>query len=369
MQAASVVGLYGLTLLAVGDRRRAGDLSPAGTRPPLAAPSSRRRRASRRSLAGSAPCGCRPRPTPAVDGVRLRIMQPNLPQDAKFRPQNRDAIMRRYLADSRPRDGARRRGARRHAPDLAGIGLPVPARARRPARSRRSPPCCPPGRCSSPAPPAWTSRCRARPSAASSMRSRSSTIDGTVVDTYDKVHLVPVRRIPAAAARGPDPGRSACAQFVHVPGGLRAGGEPRAACRAAACRRSPPRSATRRSSPGALVPEGPRPEPDPERHQRRLVRLHARSLPAFRPGAAARRRGGPAPRPRRQYRHQRRRRPVRPSRRRAAARRARACSMPLSQKRLPSQPLAALAVVTAAVMVLACIVLCLVARVRKRREP
>lgn len=37
---------------------------------------------------------------PTVANVRLRIMQPNLPQDAKFRPENRDQIMRRYLAIS-----------------------------------------------------------------------------------------------------------------------------------------------------------------------------------------------------------------------------------------------------------------------------
>lgn len=37
-------------------------------------------------------------PLPAdVAGVQLRIMQPDVPQDAKFRPQNRDAIMQRYL--------------------------------------------------------------------------------------------------------------------------------------------------------------------------------------------------------------------------------------------------------------------------------
>jgi apolipoprotein N-acyltransferase len=32
-----------------------------------------------------------------ADGVRFRIMQPNVPQDAKFRPENRNQIMRRYL--------------------------------------------------------------------------------------------------------------------------------------------------------------------------------------------------------------------------------------------------------------------------------
>ncbi|WP_460449920.1 apolipoprotein N-acyltransferase [Alsobacter sp. SYSU BS001988] len=34
------------------------------------------------------------------EGVRLRIVQPNIPQDDKFRPENRDAIMARYLSMS-----------------------------------------------------------------------------------------------------------------------------------------------------------------------------------------------------------------------------------------------------------------------------
>jgi apolipoprotein N-acyltransferase len=37
-------------------------------------------------------------PASLVAGVKFRIMQPNIAQDANFRPQNKDAIMRRYLA-------------------------------------------------------------------------------------------------------------------------------------------------------------------------------------------------------------------------------------------------------------------------------
>jgi len=33
-----------------------------------------------------------------VEGVKLRLMQPNLPQDAKFKPENGAGILRRYLA-------------------------------------------------------------------------------------------------------------------------------------------------------------------------------------------------------------------------------------------------------------------------------
>ncbi|MGA8171184.1 MAG: apolipoprotein N-acyltransferase [Methylocystis sp.] len=38
------------------------------------------------------------KPTGFVDGQKLRLMQPNLPQDAKFRPEAGEAILRRYLA-------------------------------------------------------------------------------------------------------------------------------------------------------------------------------------------------------------------------------------------------------------------------------
>ena len=38
-----------------------------------------------------------------VDGVTLRLMQPNLPQDAKFNPKNGPEILRHYLDALRPR--------------------------------------------------------------------------------------------------------------------------------------------------------------------------------------------------------------------------------------------------------------------------
>jgi apolipoprotein N-acyltransferase len=99
MQGASVVGLYGLTLvgLAIG-------ASPAL----IFTASSRRARWTAPVLAMAVLLGLAafgwarlPTRTPLVENVSLRIMQPNLPQDAKFNPRNRDAIMRRYLAISR----------------------------------------------------------------------------------------------------------------------------------------------------------------------------------------------------------------------------------------------------------------------------
>ena len=257
-------------------------------------------------------------------------MQPNLPQDAKFSPQNRERHHAALSGRQPAREGTRRRGARLHASDLAGIGLPVPAPRATPSRWRRSPTSCPRGRCSSPAPPAWTSRCRAKPSAVLQCDpgDRRSTARSSVDIRQGPSGAL--RRIPAAAARGPDPGPRLAAIRAHA-GRVRAGGERSRACRArpAADRRR--RSATRRSSPARLLPDGPRPS--------LILNVTNDAWFGFTPGPyqhfaqarLARRRGRPAPCPRRQYRHHRRRRSVRPNRRRAAPRHARACSMPLSQ--------------------------------------
>ncbi|MGJ0452913.1 MAG: apolipoprotein N-acyltransferase [Methylocystis sp.] len=48
--------------------------------------------------------------TEYVDGVALRLMQPNLPQDAKFRPENGANILRHYLALSERATNARPSG-------------------------------------------------------------------------------------------------------------------------------------------------------------------------------------------------------------------------------------------------------------------
>ena len=94
MQAASVVGLYGLTVLAILICAAPATLADGG-------PPRRRWAAPVLALAALgllAAFGAWRIPggeIPTVAGVRLRIMQPNLPQDAKFRPENRDEIMRR----------------------------------------------------------------------------------------------------------------------------------------------------------------------------------------------------------------------------------------------------------------------------------
>jgi apolipoprotein N-acyltransferase len=96
-QIASIVGLHGLTLLSVAI---------------FAAPASlidgRQRRWQRQpafvavaALAGLALFGVWRLWAPStafVPNVKLRIVQPNMPQDASFRASNKDAIMRRYIA-------------------------------------------------------------------------------------------------------------------------------------------------------------------------------------------------------------------------------------------------------------------------------
>ncbi|WP_342360002.1 apolipoprotein N-acyltransferase [Terrarubrum flagellatum] len=95
-QTASLTGLYGLTFLALATLSApAAMISDDGKTLrsfPLVAASV--------VLAGMAIYGWRrlpDAPTQTVPNVRLRLMQPNLPQDAKFAPDNRDEIMRRYF--------------------------------------------------------------------------------------------------------------------------------------------------------------------------------------------------------------------------------------------------------------------------------
>ena len=102
-QVASVVGLHGLTFLAIAMfaapatlwRAGEGGVSPAPTLAAVLA------------LAAIAAFGAERLAAPAsasAPGVRLRLMQPDIDQGESFAPQNKDAIVRRYLELS-DRDG------------------------------------------------------------------------------------------------------------------------------------------------------------------------------------------------------------------------------------------------------------------------
>lgn len=98
-QAASLVGLHGLTALAIFVFA-----SPATLADQTDGARGRRHPMVWSALACLAALGLfggiRLSTTKVGDAsnVKLRIMQPNLPQDAKFRPENRDAILSHYLA-------------------------------------------------------------------------------------------------------------------------------------------------------------------------------------------------------------------------------------------------------------------------------
>jgi apolipoprotein N-acyltransferase len=247
MQSASLVGLFGLTFLA----------SALGAAPAvLATGRTRRERWSAPGfavtlLAAVAAFGAwriPAAPMASVDDVRLRIMQPNLPQDAKFNPRNRDAIMRRYLTISAGPaathliwpESAFPFLLHRDPGALAQIAtLLEPGSTLVTGAARMGEPL--PGE------------------AVGKFFNAIQVIDhqGTITDSYDKVHLVPFGEyvpgfldnlIRAVGLR----------EFVHIPGGFEPS-ENRATLRIPGL---PPVAATicyEAIFPGAILPDGPRP--------------------------------------------------------------------------------------------------------------
>lgn len=255
MQAASVAGLYGLTLLAVaiaGAPALLGTGATARARwtaPALAAA----------ALAGLAIFGAFRVPSDAVAtvaDVRLRLMQPNLPQDAKFNPRNRDLIMQRYLRISAAPgpDGQDHEQAthivwpesafpfllHRDPGSLAQIAtLLGPGSVLITGAARMDEPL--PGE------------------AVGKFFNAIQVIDekGTILGAYDKVHLVPfgeyVPRFLDALIRA-----VGLRQFVHIPGGFEPS-ETRTSLRVPGL---PPVAATicyEAIFPGEVLPDGPRP--------------------------------------------------------------------------------------------------------------
>src|SRR3984893_182851 len=162
----------------------------------------------------------------AAAGVKLRIMQPNLAQDAKFRPDNKARIMSRYLTMSAHGAGSDRSGLddvtvliwpesafpfilSRDAGALAEIGAVLPqdtvlvtGAARADDEARRS------------------ASGRARYFNAIQVIASG----GHILDSYDKVHLVPFGEyLPFRTAFD----RLGLRQFVPLPGGFEAGSKRR----------------------------------------------------------------------------------------------------------------------------------------------
>jgi apolipoprotein N-acyltransferase len=257
MQAASVLGLYGLTVLTVLVCAAPATWGTGATGRERAGPTV----AAALALAALAAFGALRLPSgpvPTVAGVALRIMQPNVAQDAKFNPANRDEIMRRYLALSGrapvPREMA--------AGDVTHLIWPesaFPFLLERDARAL--------GQIAALLPPGTTlitGAARAEEPGPEEERPRYFnavqvvTDNGAIAATYDKAHLVPFGEyLPVALdalLRG-----LGLREFVRVPGGFEPGGTRETL----AVPGLPPGAATicyEAIFPGAVLPPGPRPE-------------------------------------------------------------------------------------------------------------
>ncbi len=190
-QSAALVGIWGLTFIAVAVFATPAALTddPAHSRRrwlPLALAAA--------LLAGLAAYGSAHlsrNPTRFVDGVKLRIMQPNLPQDTRFKYSARHEVMNRYLALSDRSTGPQSTGVRdvthliwpesafpffltREADALAQIATLLPQGTVLITGAARAGDVAP---------------------GAKTIRAYNSIYvidhDGTILTVYDKVHLVP----------------------------------------------------------------------------------------------------------------------------------------------------------------------------------
>ncbi|AWV19752.1 apolipoprotein N-acyltransferase [Methylobacterium sp. XJLW] len=258
MQWAAVIGLYGLCILAVLVCAAPATLANGGGLRGRFGPSA----AAAILLAGLALYGAERLgpPDPVVAGVRLRLVQPNLPQDAKFRPENRTDIVDRYIELSqRPTEAG--------APEPTHIVWPESAF---PFLIQRDPDALAKVAAGlKPGQELITGAARAEePLPGERLRYFNAVMvigsDGKISDSYDKVHLVPFGEyLPApldAALRA-----VGLRQFVAIPGGFSAG--TLAGQRILAVPGLPPVAATicyEAIFPGAILPAGraaPSPQP------------------------------------------------------------------------------------------------------------
>jgi apolipoprotein N-acyltransferase len=223
-QAASGIGLYGLTFLAI-----AVFAAPATLADPDLSGASRRWTRSLTcavvalvALAGFGGLRLATASQEMVKGVKLRIMQPNLPQDAKFRPENKAEILRRYLTLSDKATSPRATGLAdvthlvwpesafpfilaRDAQALAQIGAALPPGVTLVTGAVR----------------VEEAADLTRGSGDRAMRYFNAiqivASGGTILESADKVHLVPFGEyLPF----GKWLDRIGLRQFVHIPGGF-----------------------------------------------------------------------------------------------------------------------------------------------------
>jgi len=261
MQTAAGIGLYGLTLLAVLVAAAPATLATGGTGAARLCPSLAAGLVlAATALSGAArlPAG----PDATVAGIRLRLVQPNLNQDAKFRPENREDILDRYIELS----------DRAAAPDRSGLAdvthVIWPESAfpfliqRDPTALARIAAALPPGKqLITGAARADTAAEGERPHFFNSILTLAA--GPKLGDTYDKVHLVPFGEylpgILDATLRALH-----VRQFVSIPGGFTPGD--RARQRILSVPGLPAIAATicyEAIFPGAIVPEANPNEPPP----------------------------------------------------------------------------------------------------------
>lgn len=256
MQSASLVGLWGLTFLAVLTLATPALLGTeeqphARMRPLIAAGL---------CIAAMAAFGVLrvpSEPTRPVAGIKLRIMQPNLAQDAKFRPANGPAILRTYLALSDRATSPTTTG-------LADVNLLVWPESAFPFLLHREPNAL--AQIADLLPPNTTLITGAArqgeglPGESAGRYFNSIQVvapDGGITTTYDKVHLVPFGEyVPHAL----DATLRAIGirQFVHMPGGF-VPGERRAALQVPGLPAAAPTICYEAIFPHEVVVEGPRP--------------------------------------------------------------------------------------------------------------
>lgn len=255
-QFASVGGLYGLTIVAIAIGAAPATLGGAGPwsvrwrAPVLAA-------AALAGLFGYGLWRIPAQPSPTVAGVKLRLMQPNLAQDAKFSARNSEAILAHYLALSDRATSPTTLGVQ----DVTHLIWPESAfpflLGRTPAALARIAALLPPHAT------LITGAARAgealpgesRPPIFNSIQVVND--EGVIVSSYDKVHLVPFGEyLPAfleRLIRG-----VGLSEFVSVPGGF-ASGVRRTSL---TVRGLPPAAALicyEVVFPGEAMPQGPRP--------------------------------------------------------------------------------------------------------------
>jgi apolipoprotein N-acyltransferase len=218
-QIAAYVGLYGLTFIAVLLAASFATLGTGDTtRARLTAPV-----LALVALAGLAVFGTLrvpSQPVAEVAGVKLRLMQPNVPQDAKFRPENRDRIMRHYLTLSDRATSPLSTGVS----DITHLVWPESAF---PFLLARDPPALAQIAALLPAGTTLvTGAARAGEPLPGEVNARYFNAiqvvadDGTLLSTYDKVHLVPFGEYLPFSGLLREWGLR---QFVRAPAGFEAG--------------------------------------------------------------------------------------------------------------------------------------------------